>query len=140
MITKLIQKAAIPGFFLVLLIITLLSLIPQPLPQVPDIPWSDKILHYLAYLVLGFLYFLSAEQLSRKQADTRGGGRTLLFRVFLLSTAVIFAFLYGGAIELLQKYTGRQPELLDLLADISGGFSGGVLSFLFVHFFIHRQG
>jgi VanZ family protein len=92
--------------------ILVLSLLPDP----PDIPggfhFVDKIAHFIAYAVLGFLLFTSFFR--EKKAAT-----------VLLVAAV--CLVYGGLIEILQAFTHRQPELWDLTADLLGAVCGAVL-------------
>ena len=69
--------------------------------------------HFLAYTVLGFFVFLSIYK------------KGLYFPSFLVT--LISCTIYGGAIELLQKYTGRKPELFDFLMDSAGAGCGALL-------------
>ena len=83
----------------------------QPtLPLPPLFPNADKLLHFGAYAVLGFLF-----------AWASGLG------VFW---SVIFASLYGISDEFHQSFVpGREVSALDWLADSLGGLAG---SFFFV--------
>ena len=92
--------------------ILVLSLVPSP-PEIPGgFHFADKIAHFIAYAVLSFLLFTS------------------LFEGKKLSTVLLVAALclaYGGLIEILQIFTHRQPEILDLTADLFGAVCGAAL-------------
>jgi VanZ family protein len=89
--------------------ILILSLIPIPADILGEWNFSDKLLHFAAYLVLSFLAFFSFEHRSR-------------LKIFLL--ALLASFSFGGLIELLQFLTQRQPELMDLAVNFAGSLSG----------------
>lgn len=81
-------------------------LTPTP-PQLPSpFPQFDKFEHFIAYL--GLAAWFGAIYVQRRQ------------RIIIL----VLLILMGGAIEILQGYTGRDPEWLDWLADIVGTLSG----------------
>ena len=96
--------------------ILVLSLLPKP----PDIPvgfhFADKIAHFVAYLVLGFFVFVSIS----------GGKRVGSALLTVLIVAVACA-LFGGVIEILQMFTHRRPEFLDLSADLIGATCGALV-------------
>jgi len=73
------------------------------------------------YAALGFFAFFVTRKLFRAKliGDLRSG-----LLAFLYSTAL------GGVLELLQQYTGRQPEIADLLADMGGSFIGIVFAWI----------
>jgi VanZ family protein len=96
--------------------ILVLSLLPKP-PEIPvGIRFSDKIAHFVAYLVLGFLVLTSI--------SGRKGNPSALFAVLIVAGLCVF---YGGLIEILQTFTGRQPEFLDLTADLIGAIFGALV-------------
>jgi VanZ family protein len=103
------RKASRILVFVVAAAILLASLLPRAPLRLERIRFADKISHALAYLVWGFLLFLS-------QQTGRPRRRALL--------AVLVCLLFGGAIEVLQGFTGRSPELADLLADGLGAAVG----------------
>ncbi|MBI9101201.1 MAG: VanZ family protein [Spirochaetales bacterium] len=115
-----IRIAAFWGFIFIIISVSLLSLLPRPLPNLPDKPGLDKILHFIAYTAVGFTLHLYFHMRPRG----RKGGVNVLWLVLL------FCIIYGGAIEILQGYTGRSPEWFDLLADGAGGLFGAFLSSL----------
>jgi VanZ family protein len=80
-------------------------------PKITDVSFSDKIEHTAAYFILGFLFVLSFKNKNR-----------------VVLNSIIICTLYGGLIEVLQAFTGRHPELLDILADFSGAVIGSVIS------------
>ncbi len=69
--------------------------------------YPDKIVHLICFLFFGLLVKLKWPKLS-------------FFSIFSI------IFLYGGGIELLQKFMnmGRSAEWADLLADVIGGMLG----------------
>ncbi len=69
--------------------------------------WTDKLVHFLLFLVLAFLAYRSARQISRVQLP-------------LLVSAVL-ASAYGLALEALQaSVPGRSPTFGDMAADTAG--------------------
>jgi len=96
--------------------IVILSLIPKP-PEIPGgFHSADKIAHFIAYLVLSFLVFTSVSE------ERTFGNR--LSAILIVAGLCLF---YGGLIEILQMFTGRQPELLDLAADLIGAVCGALV-------------
>jgi VanZ family protein len=97
-------------------IITILSLIPgDDFPQtgLANIPFIDKLIHVGMYLILAVLLVRPL-----KKAALPAG-------LFIL----IFTFLLGGVLELLQAYwaVNRSGSWLDLLADLAGAALGLVI-------------
>ena len=75
---------------------------------------ADKYTHGFAYLCLGAaLAFALA---------SRG------YSLFLLVLAVVVTSLYGGGIEVVQGFVGRDPSLLDWAADVVGAVVGVALA------------
>ncbi len=105
--------------------ILILSLIPRA-PQIIEAKNIDKLEHYLAYLILGFLLFININEESRN-------------RYISGIITVILCVLYGGIIEFLQKYTGRTPDLLDLLADFAGSLSGTATALFTITIFVKNE-
>jgi VanZ family protein len=97
--------------------ILVLSMLPLPQPQLPGVDFTDKILHAIAYLVLGFLLF--ASQLP--------GPRPRLVLV-----SVLGSLLFGGLIELIQPLALRRRELGDVAADLAGAVAGALLALALV--------
>lgn len=81
-----------------------------PLPQLPEVVWSDKIHHLIAYSVLMFPAFLAMHK-----------ARFVLLSAF---------FIWSGVIELIQPFVNRYGELLDLLANGVGLLIGALLALL----------
>lgn len=78
---------------------------PHP-PSLPG-PWSwDKADHFTAYFGLALL------------ATLGWGLRRSLFGIFLVVVAL------SGTLELLQYAVGREPELMDMVANIAGAVIG----------------
>lgn len=104
---------------LISVIIFILSTIPFPeIPTLEDVPFIDKWVHFVMYGALTCAIYLD-----RKLAyqDTS--------IPFILS-AFILPSLYGGLIELIQKYctTCRSGEWLDFYADTFGAFLATIIS------------
>lgn len=89
---------------LVLAAITGLSLIP--LPELPELPGSDKTHHLVAYGVLMLPVAL------------RQPKHWLLFACFFIA--------WSGAIELIQPYVNRYGEWMDFAANAAGLLLGSV--------------
>jgi VanZ family protein len=87
--------------------ILMLSLWPKP-PVIPDLNISDKIEHFIAYIVLGICALAAAERRS--------------FPTFLI--AVVSCSAFGGVIELVQPFVGRSRELGDFAVDLAGSALG----------------
>ncbi|MCQ9208844.1 MAG: VanZ family protein [Omnitrophica bacterium] len=84
---------------------------------IPKILYADKLLHFIEYAILAYLLARAAKHSSssRLRAD---------FRIF----AVYIAVLYGLSDEFHQYFVpGREPEILDLLADGLGAFLGQLM-------------
>ena len=97
-----------------LLGVTVLSVLPTP--QVDGLE-SDKLNHFIAYMALTLLLVLS---LSRDRKLPRG-----------LWVALLSLLLYGALIEVVQHYTGRQFDLMDIVANAAGvslGAGAGLLA------------
>jgi len=85
----------------------------------PLFPQQDKVLHLIAYGVLGFLSMGSCKA---------NGCRHQAFHYWLVVTLV---GVYGVLDEVHQYFVpGRQSDILDVLADISGGLLGAGLMLL----------
>lgn len=88
-----------------------------PGDNIPDtgirIPHFDKVVHFGMFFITSVLLALPLHLYAR------------LRRRHILLLAVVFAFLYGGAIELLQdRFFGRSGDFADLVADLVGAFAG----------------
>ncbi|MHC4455632.1 MAG: VanZ family protein [Planctomycetota bacterium] len=87
-----------------------------PLTTVP--PWvlkvgiSDKVLHYLGYLVLVFLLWCAISP-DRKVSWRKATVWWVLFVVVW----------YGVCDEWLQSYVGRSPNVMDFVADLAGALT-----------------
>ena len=98
-----------------ILIFVLCALPPGNLHSV-RIPYFDKVAHFGVFFVQSLLVSLLFNFQTRKS----------YIQIILLST--ILAFAYGGLIEILQsKFFNRSGEVLDLIADILGAFTGAMI-------------
>lgn len=95
-------------FWMVMLVMTILFLVPQQFVSSPIFDWWDKAQHALAFGVLMLLGFLAYPRAFWKVA--------------------IALILYGVAIEVIQSWTGwRSGEILDAVADALGIVLSGSL-------------
>ena len=97
-----------------LLGVTVLSVLPTP--QMDGLE-SDKLNHLIAYTVLTLLLVLALS-----------GDRTLPRGYWV---ALLSLLLYGALIEVVQHYTGRQFDLMDMVANAVGvllGAGAGLLA------------
>lgn len=107
-----------------LLIFTLTHLPPGRLPQVPS---SDKLKHFVGYLVLSFLL---------------GATLWILFparRRLMPILVVAAAAAYGAFDEFTQIAVGRSCELNDWLADVAGAATAGAALYVVQVFILRRQ-
>jgi VanZ family protein len=81
-------------------LITAMLLVPMPSDPAPKVPGLDKLVHVALFLLLGWVWHLAARPK----------------KVWFLA----LGFIYGLAIEILQQFTGRSFEYLDLVADSVG--------------------
>jgi VanZ family protein len=89
------------------------SAYPSP-DSLPVFPFSDKILHFLAYALMGGLFF---------RAFLRTGPRWGALRVIVFS--VVATTLYGVGDEIHQAFVAdRTAEGMDVAADFAGAVFG----------------
>jgi len=80
----------------------------------PELPYLDKVLHFVAYALLGIL-FLRAFKTSRIKNNVN----------LMLILSVLLSFLYGISDEIHQYFVPyRSAELMDVLADMLGAIIG----------------
>ncbi|MBT3272472.1 MAG: VanZ family protein [Spirochaetales bacterium] len=99
--------------------ILVLSLLPETPLSVTYLMGLDKVQHWLAYTCLGFLVLLTIQ-----------GRKGVLLLYFGLS--VFACTMYGGLIEVLQGFTGRNPDIADFFVNMFGASAGGVLAIGFI--------
>ena len=111
----------IPFLFYFILLTILLLMPAAKLPEVIEI--SDKIKHFIAFLVLSFLFSLSCHFSSKYKLQLK--------RLFILVGLV--ASFYGGVTEIIQIYVpGRSGDFYDLSLDILGVITGIYLFYSFI--------
>lgn len=106
-------------FWPAVLLIAWGELTPSPPHWTADL-W-DKSLHFTAYFGLASM---ATVVLGRRR-------RTLFALLALVAL--------GGLLEILQGYTGRDPDILDELANALGVVSGGGIGVLFLRLFRQRR-
>ena len=89
------------------------ELTPQP-PQFGGVLGWDKLLHFTAYFGLASM------------ATMVVGARPKL------AWTLLGVILFGGLLEILQGFTGRDPEILDFVANSMGAFAGLGVALLFL--------
>ena len=99
--------------------ILVLSILPEPPISLVSFAGMDKVQHWIAYTVLGFLVFLTLR--------TRGGNKALY-----LALTVFACSMYGGLIEVLQGFTGRTPEIADFFVNMLGSACGAIAALGFI--------
>jgi VanZ family protein len=104
-------------YWLPIILYCLLIFIQSSYPSIertPELPHLDKMLHFVAYALLGAL-FLRAFKTSRIKNNAR----------FILILSVLLSFLYGISDEIHQHFVPyRSADLMDVLADMLGGLMG----------------
>lgn len=103
---RIVWRAASVVLALVIAYFTILT----PQQGAPLGPWSDKIYHFVAFAIL-----VMPTAIIYKRA---------LFWV------VPAALLFGGAIEIIQPYVGRQGDFADFFADALGVLFGAAAGLL----------
>ena len=80
----------------------------------PELPYLDKVLHFVAYALLGIL-FLRAFKTSRIKNNVK----------LMLILSILLSFLYGISDEIHQYFVPyRNADLMDVLADMFGAIMG----------------
>lgn len=102
------SRVAAVGIALGILVLSLVLRVPELTGR---ITFGDKLAHLVAYVLLALAGRVAFGQ-------DRPPGVPL--------TAGLCAA-YGGAIEILQRYTGRTPEILDWLSDAVGALVGALI-------------
>jgi VanZ family protein len=113
------QKVTI--ILLVLYWLTFFILAHVPVPGlVRKVGVSDKGLHFLAYLILVFLFWFSISPDKKVK-----WGRAGVWWVFFLVTG------YGAVDEVVQGWVGRNCDVMDIAANIAGTLVGLILFSVF---------
>ncbi len=112
------------SILLCIIIIVLSSVTFRSIPEEARFQYSDKVIHVLMYIALGFVAYFEYS------GDTTFRTRYSRWIVFLFISLVIF----GGVIEIMQGtlFKPRTAEFADWIADIIGlsaGFGAGRLLF-----------
>ena len=103
------------------LLIYIQSANPSP-EQIPSFPFVDKVLHFLAYGIMGILFYRAYQTLRIKNNIQ-----------MLMLLSVVSASLYGISDEIHQSFVPfREAEVADVIADMLGAASGVLLYQLLV--------
>ncbi|HDR91371.1 MAG TPA: hypothetical protein ENN75_03875 [candidate division Zixibacteria bacterium] len=102
--------------------LAILFLAVTPIPEPPvNVPMSDKIAHFGAFMLLGILAAL----------PLRRGGRPFMW-AFLLPSV------YGVIIELIQsRVPNRTAEFMDFVADVLGALAAYIIVVIYVKYKYH---
>lgn len=103
--------------------LAILYLAVTPLPEPPvDVPMSDKIAHFSAFLLLGLL----------SAVPFRKGGKTFFW-------AFALPVVYGLIIELVQsRVPNRNAEFMDFVADALGAFASYIAIVIYLKYKHHN--
>jgi len=83
-----------------------------------DIPYIDKLAHFVEYFILGALLVRAFANSSDKAN----------FKMILL-LSILIAAAYGALDEFHQRFvSGRSPEIFDIISDIIGSLFGALVS------------
>ena len=94
---------------------------PSP-EQIPSFPFVDKVLHFVAYGIMGILFYRAYQTLRIKNNIQ-----------MLMLLSVVSASLYGISDEIHQSFVPfREAEIADVIADMLGAASGVLLYQLLV--------
>jgi VanZ family protein len=94
---------------------------PSP-EQIPSFPFVDKVLHFVAYGIMGILFYRAYQTLRIKDNIQ-----------MLMLLSVVSASLYGLSDEIHQYFVPfRDAEVTDVIADIFGAVCGVYLYQLLV--------
>jgi VanZ family protein len=110
-ILKFLQNLSILLFWPGVALIAWGELTPHP-PDLSSILAWDKAQHFIAYFGLAAMATM-----------VLGLNRRLVL-------AILGVILLGGALEILQGYTGRDPDIFDFLANTFGALSGTAIGTL----------
>jgi len=103
------------------------SAYPSP-DGLPSFPYSDKVMHFLAYGVMGGLFYRALG----KTFPNWNPSRTV-------SISILLTTLYGASDEFHQAFVAaRTADVLDLAADFVGGAIGALCCFLLGAVFVRR--
>ena len=98
------------------LLIYIQSANPSP-EQIPSFPFVDKVLHFVAYGIMGILFYRAYQTLRIKNNIQ-----------MLMLLSVVSASLYGISDEIHQSFVPfREAEVADVIADMLGAASGVLL-------------
>jgi len=101
-----------------------------PSNKLPEFSLSDKVLHFSAYFVYGFLLFSTIILQTRFKKIK---AQRILFSIFSV-------MLYSIIDELHQNFIpGRSAEFWDWVADMSGGVTGIILVEIFYRFWLIKK-
>lgn len=99
------------------------SAFPSP-EALPTFAYSDKVMHLLAYAVMGGLFFRAFS----KTFPRWGAARTLFL-------SVLCTTLYGAGDEFHQSFVAsRMADVMDLAADFAGGVVGALFFSMLIRF------
>lgn len=108
-------------FIIYSLFLLVFTVFTKPPEMMIDFRFVDKLEHFAAFSLFSILFIQAFRNITPN-----------IKAVYIIS--VIAAFIFGLNIEILQIFTGRQFDLYDLAADLTGGVSG-----VFIHRFLIKK-
>ena len=112
-------RPALILFGAILCFITVMMLVPKPPQIAAGFRFIDKLEHTAAFSLMSFLL-------------TAAIARKRVLRLPSAAVSVACLTVYGILIEFLQQFTGRSPELGDIIADFAGSVIGGLVALFFL--------
>lgn len=106
--------------------LTILTLTTLPAESLPSVGFSDKIQHFLAFFVLGFLLYFNLIF----QSKYKSLKKSPFYYSILIS--VVYA-LFDELHQLLVP--NRSAEIMDFVADVSGSLVGTYIALIFFNYF-----
>lgn len=95
-----------------------------------EIPYMDKLVHFLMYFGLSGVSALSYTYVKKVNID----------KVRLLFVALFIPILYGGLIEIIQEnyIAGRSGDWMDFIADLLGSLFGLAIALKYKNLLLQR--
>ncbi len=120
----LIRYTLLPLIIGLLIFIATCIITPEQIPFMPEgLPW-DKLVHFGMFFLLSAVSMFDYYRMHKKNPNL---GRWLFW-------GFLVPIIYGGVIELFQKYffSTRSAELGDWIADIFGSLIATVIAIIFL--------
>lgn len=126
-----IRHILLPAFIGLLIFIGTCLLNPSDVPTLPvGLPW-DKFAHFVMFFTLSIVCFYDYSTLNNGQISK---GKWIFW-------CFVIPVIYGGVIELLQKYvfSTRSAEFGDFIADILGSITATIFALIVFKMFRKKK-